>query len=76
MPSPRAAQTAFADFVEKMTANAPAGTELAVAAFKNAMSTSQNLIESAQSSAKKAVEVAETNFTAVTNQAVKSVTTA
>lgn len=67
---------AFADVVENLAKNAPAGTETAVAAFKGAVSASQNVIESAQSSAKKAVEVAESNFKAVANQAVNATTSA
>ena len=64
------AQKAFADVVENMAKNAPAGTESAVAAFKSALTTGQNAVESAQASAKKAVEVAQSNFAAATKQAV------
>ena len=67
------AQTIFADVVENLAKNAPAGTEAAMAAFKSAMNTSQNVIESAQSSAKKAVETVESNFAEVANQAVNAV---
>lgn len=67
------AQTAFADTVDSIVKNAPAGTEAAMAAFKSAMNTSQTVIESAQSSAKKAVETVETNLTEVANQAVNAV---
>ncbi|MDO8248570.1 MAG: phasin family protein [Rhodoferax sp.] len=69
------AQTAFADLVDNLAKSAPAGTETAVAAFKSAVNVSQNVIESAQRSAKKAVDLAESNFTAVANQAVKAATT-
>ena len=41
-------QKAFADAMENMTKNAPAGTETAVAAIKTAMSNSQSAIEAAQ----------------------------
>lgn len=70
------AKKAFAVAVENMTKNAPAGTESAVAVFRSAVSASQNAIETAQGSAKKAVELAETNFTAVAKQAVNAATTA
>lgn len=69
------AQTAFADLVDGLEKNAPAGSQSAVAALKGAVNVSQNVIESAQRSAKKAVELAESNFTAVANQAVKAATT-
>ncbi len=69
------AQHGFATLVEDATKNAPAGTESAVAVFKSAVNASQNVIESAQGSAKKALEMAESNFTAVANQAVKATAT-
>ena len=65
------AQDAFSGVVENLAKNAPAGTESAVAAFKNALSASQQAIDSAKGSAKKAAEMAEANFTSLTNQAVK-----
>jgi phasin family protein len=70
------AQDAFNGVVENLAKNAPAGTESAVAAFKNALSTSQQAIDSAKGSAKKAAEMAEANFTSLTNQAVKVATSA
>lgn len=70
------AQNTFGDAVENMSKNAPAGSESAVAAFKNAMTAGQNAMETAQASAKKAVEVAQSNFTAVAAQAVDAVTKA
>jgi phasin family protein len=68
------AQKAFADMVETATKNAPAGSESAVAMFKNALTASQNAMESAKASAKKAAEAVETNFTAVANKAVAAAT--
>jgi phasin family protein len=65
------AQKTFSSLVENMFKNAPAGSESAVAVFKNALTSGQNAIEVAQSSAKKAMEMAETNFNAATEQAVK-----
>lgn len=70
------AQSVFADLVENLVKNAPAGAETAVAAFKSAVNASQNVIESAQNSAKKAAEAAESSFAAVTNQAVNAATSA
>ena len=68
------AKTAFARVVENLLKNAPAGTESAVAAFKSAMEASQNVIESAKTSARKTAEIAESNFTAVTKQAILNAT--
>lgn len=56
--------------LENMEKNAPAGTETAVAAFKNALSTSQKAVDAAQASAKKAVQAAQANFAAVSKQAM------
>lgn len=66
-------QSALADAVENLAKSAPAGTEAAMAAFKSAVSTSQNVIESAQTSAKKAVETVEANFEEAASQAVNAV---
>ena len=57
------AQTAFSKAVDDLVKNAPAGTETAVAAFKSAVAAGQSIIETAQASAKKAMEVAEFNVT-------------
>ena len=67
------AQQTLADFFEKINVNAPKGTEIVIAAFRNAVNSSQNLIESAQTSAQTAVEVAESNFTMVTDQAITTI---
>lgn len=67
------AQAMASKLVENLSKNAPAGTESAVAAFKNALSTGQNALDAAQKTAKKALETAETNFTEATDQAVKAV---
>jgi vacuolar-type H+-ATPase subunit E/Vma4 len=68
------AQQAFAQAMDTLSKNAPAGTESAVAVLKNALTTSQTAIESAQTSAKKALEMAETSFTAATEQAISAAT--
>ncbi len=52
------AKKAFSGVVETIAKSAPAGTESAVAAFKNALTVGQDAVESAQTSAKNAVEVA------------------
>ena len=67
------AQKSFGSVVENLSKNAPAGTESAVAAFKSAFVASQNAVESAQASAKKVVEVAQSNFTAAATQAADAV---
>lgn len=67
------AQKAFGGVLENLTKNAPAGSESAVAAFKNALTAGQNAIESAQTQAKNAVETAQSNFAAATTQAVDAV---
>lgn len=68
------AQAALTDAMENFLKNAPAGTETAVAAFKSAVTASKSVIESAQSSARKAAEVVESNFAAAANQATSAAT--
>ncbi|CAM3563886.1 phasin family protein [Polaromonas hydrogenivorans] len=67
------AQKAFGDVLENLTKNAPAGSETAVAAFKDALSSGQNAFESVQTQTKKAVETAHSNFTAAATQASDAV---
>lgn len=67
------AQKAFTGAVESLTKNAPAGSESAVAAFKNALTTGQNALESLQAQAKNAVETAQSNIAAATTQTVDAV---
>ena len=59
-------QKAFAGMLENVLKNAPAGTESAVTAFKGAFATGQKALESAQSSAKQAIELSKSNFDAAT----------
>ena len=66
------AQSTFTSAMDNLTKNAPAGSEAAVAAFKNALSTSQNAMETAQKAVKQAMTTAESNFTTATEQAVKA----
>ena len=67
------AQKAFGGVLENLSKNAPAGSETAVAAFKNALTAGQTALESAQVQAKKAVEAAQANFTAAATHAADAV---
>jgi phasin family protein len=62
------AQKAFGASVDQLVKSAPAGSEAAVAAFQNALSTSQKAVESAQASIKKATEAAQANFAVASKQ--------
>jgi phasin family protein len=66
------AQKAFATNIDTALKNAPAGSENAVALVKSAMAAANNAYESVSKAAKQAADVAEANFTAVTNTAVKA----
>ncbi|MDO9071877.1 MAG: phasin family protein [Rubrivivax sp.] len=79
----KAAEVTMADSQKKVLAlvdtavkNAPAGSENAVAMMKSAVAAANNAFESVQKAAKQATEVAEANFTTLTNQAVKASQTA
>ena len=63
-------QKAFGVAVDGMVKNAPAGSEAAVAAFKSAVTASQNAMETAQASMKKANEMAQTSFASASKQAM------
>lgn len=67
------AQKAFGGVLENLTKNAPAGSESAVAAFKNALTAGQNAVESAHASTKKALEAAQSNFATAATQATDAV---
>ena len=58
--------------VDTAVKNAPAGTENAVAVMKSAMAAANNAYESVHKAAKQASEVAEANFQAMTQTAVKA----
>lgn len=64
------AQQKFMAVVDNVAKNAPAGSETAVAVMKNAVSAATNAVESVQKAVKQASEIAESNFHAVTNNAV------
>ena len=75
----KTAEATMADSQKKMLAmvdtavkNAPAGTENAVALVKSAVAAANNAIESVQKATRQATEVAEANFQAMTNTAVKA----
>lgn len=58
--------------VDNAVKNAPAGTENAVALVKSAVAAANNAYESVNKAARQATEVAEANFTTMTNSAVKA----
>jgi phasin family protein len=79
----KAAEAQMADSQKKVLAmvdtavkNAPAGSESAVALVKSAVAAANNAYESVHKAAKQATDVAEANFTAMTNTAVKATQTA
>ena len=65
-------QKSFASVVDGALKNAPAGSENVVTLVKSAIGAANNAFESVQKAAKQATEMAEANFTAVTNTAVKA----
>ncbi len=66
------AQKKLGSVVETAAKNAPAGTENAVALVKSAVAAANNAYESLQKAAKQASDIAESNFNAVANTAVKA----
>ena len=75
----KAAESQLADFqknflgaVDNAVKNAPAGTENVVTLVKSAITAANNAYESVNKAAKQAAEIAEANFNAVTNTAVKA----
>ncbi|NQW82050.1 MAG: phasin family protein [Polaromonas sp.] len=67
------AQAQFVGLVDSVTKNAPAGSETAVAIMKSAVAAANNAFESIQKSVKQATDMAEANFTTVSNTAVNAV---
>jgi phasin family protein len=65
-------QKSMLTVVDNAVKNAPAGTENAVALVKSAVAAANNAFESVNKAAKQAAEVAEANFQAVTNTAMKA----
>lgn len=70
------AQKKVLSLVDNAVKNAPAGTENAVALVKSAVAAANNAYESVNKAAKQAAEVAEANFNAITNTAVKATASA
>ncbi len=70
------AQKKFLDLVDNTAQNAPAGSESAVALMKSAVAAANNVLETAQKSAKQAAALAESNFKAATASAVEAGKTA
>lgn len=66
------AQKKMAAVVDNAVKNAPAGTENAVVMVKSAVAAANNAFDSVQKAAKQAADVAEANFQAITNTAVKA----
>ena len=64
------AQKSFEAAVDGLAKNAPAGSEAAVAAFKNAVTASKSAMETAQASVKKANAAAQAQFTTASKQAM------
>lgn len=58
--------------VDTAVKNAPAGSENAMALVKSAVAAANNAMESVQKATKQATEVAEANFQAMTNTAIKA----
>ena len=69
-------QQAVLGYIDAALKNAPAGSESAVAFFKQAVNASNNAVESVQKAVKQATDLAETNLQAVTDTAVKATKTA
>jgi phasin family protein len=70
------AQQAVMGYIDAALKNAPAGSEQAVAFFKQAVTAGNNAVESVQKAVKQAADLAETNLQAVTDTAVKATKTA
>jgi phasin family protein len=63
------AQKQFASMMDTATQNAPAGSESAVAVMKSAVTAANNAFESVQKAVKQASDLAESNFTAMSQNA-------
>ncbi|MCA3238738.1 MAG: phasin family protein [Curvibacter sp.] len=66
------AQKKFLDVIDSTAQNAPAGSETAVALMKSAVAAANNVLETAQKSAKQAAALAESNFKAATATTVEA----
>lgn len=70
------AQKKIEGLVESASKNAPAGSEAAVTAMKNAVAAASTAFESVQKAVKQASDMAETNFNTVAASAVNASKTA
>lgn len=66
-------QKVMTSALEQMAKNAPAGSESVVAVIKSAVTASQQALDTAKSTAKKAVEMAEKQAASVTETALNAV---
>lgn len=66
------AQQSFAAAMDEAVRNAPVGSETAVALFRNAMSASQEAIQSAQDAARQVARGAESNVATVAEKPVSA----
>lgn len=64
------AQQKFMAVVDNVARNAPAGSETAVAVMKNAVNSANNAVESVQRAVRQATEVAQSNFHAMSDNAL------
>jgi len=69
-------QSAVQTYIESALKNAPAGSEQAVAFFKQAVTASNNAVESVQKAVKQAADLAESHIQTATETAVKATKTA
>lgn len=65
-----------AGVLDKVSKNAPAGSDVAVAAVKSAIAAANSAFDSVNKAAKQVAEIAEANVAAATNATVKAVGTA
>ncbi len=72
----QAGQKKINALVEDWTKNAPAGSEAAVTAMKQAIASATNVFETSQKAVKHAVEVAQTNLNNATSSVEKTMKTA
>jgi phasin family protein len=72
----QAGQKKINSLVEEWTKNAPAGSDAAVQAMKQAIASANNVFETSQKAVKHAVEVAQTNLTTATETVMKAADTA
>ena len=72
----QAGQKKINALVEDWTKNAPAGSDAAVQAMKQAIASASNVFETSQKAVKQAVEVAQNNLNGATDTVLKAASTA